>query len=403
MRAIITIFFLAILSTNTWSQSRDNYLAAKACIVQNKYDTALYFLDQAINAGQTDAELYMTRGQCFFELREYGKAYEDFYQAERRRSGMASLYLAKTEVRLNHPEQAIKYLRIHLDSRYKLPEMEILLDEDLNTLETREDWKAMWNEKNWYNQNDEDFQAALNMEKSGDYLEAINVLNDLEKKGYRKSEVLTLKAEIFGRLGNDKAMASEIDRAIGSDVRNHEALFLRAKLYLDEERFEDAATDCDKLLRLDPANFDAYLVRAVARSGSGNLQGAVEDIDNFLVYFPKNDSAYFLKGKIQYDHKKYLNALQSLNRALELNSGKAEYFHYRGLVYASTGTLQYAEKDFSMALDLNPSNPETWLEKGKVAARLGKLEDACHDYKKAYQYGLYEARSYIDKNCSGNE
>jgi len=403
MRAFITILSLSILSGNIWSQSIDNYLAARACMTQNNYDSATHFLDMAILANQSDADLYMTRGICNFELNNYARAYEDFYQAERRRSGMASFYLAKTEVRLNHPEQAIKYIRIHLDSRYKLPEMELLLDEDINTLETRDDWKTLWNEKEWYNTNDEDFQKALYLEKSGDYLEAINVLNDLEKKGYKKSEVLTLKAEMFGLLGNEKAMASEIDKAVTSDVRNHKALYLRAKINLDNKNYEEALSDCNKLIRVDPANFDAYLIRAFARSGTGDLKGAVEDIDNYLVYFPKNDSAYFLKGKIQYTHRKYLNALQSLNKALEMNTGNALYFHYRGLVYASTGTLQYAEKDFSMALDLDPYNAETWFEKGKVSARLGKLDDACHDYKKAYQYGLYDARDYIDKNCPGNE
>jgi hypothetical protein len=53
-----------------------------------------------------------------------------------------------------------------------------------------------------------------------------------------------------------------------------------------------------------------------------------------------------------------------------------------------------------MALDLDPLNGETWFEKGKVAARLGKVSMACHCYQKAFQYGVYEAREYLDTNCN---
>ena len=67
---------------------------------------------------------------------------------------MGSFYLAKTEVKLNHPEQALKYLRNHLSSRYKMPEDEIMLDEDLSQLEGTPGWQQLWNEKKWYSQED---------------------------------------------------------------------------------------------------------------------------------------------------------------------------------------------------------------------------------------------------------
>ncbi len=76
----------------------------------------------------------MNLGLCHFNMNNFPAAREAFYEAEKRREGMGSLYLAKTEVKLNHPELALKYLRIHLSSRYKIPEKEILLDPDLSQL-----------------------------------------------------------------------------------------------------------------------------------------------------------------------------------------------------------------------------------------------------------------------------
>lgn len=403
MRATISILIVTLWSLNLSGQSPDNYLLGKALEIQKKNDSALIYFNRAVESNPGNVDLLYTRGKCYFDLQKYANAYDDFFQVERRQNGMASFYLARTEVHLQHPEQAIKYLRIHLSSRYKLPEKDILLNEELSSLDNRADWKALWNERKWYSQYDMDYQEALFLLDNGSHLDAINVLNRLEKSGYNKSEVLTRKAEIYETLGNKKAVMSEIDKAVKSNSRNITALNIRAKSYIREGKYEEALADCNRLIRMDPASFDTYLLRSNAKSEMGDLGGAVEDIDNYLIYFPRDDSAYFIRGTIQYKHSKYLNAIQSLNKALELNTGKAEYYHYRGLVYAKTGTLKYAEKDLSMALDLDPVNGETWFEKGKIASRMGKIETACHDYKKAYQYGVYEARDFLDKKCTANE
>ena len=402
----IAIFSLLIISGTlpSFSQTMDPYLAARACMAQEKYDSALVFLNSAADQDPGDVDVLYHRGLCYFKELNFRKAYEDFLQVEKKKKGMASFYLAKTEVHLKHPEQAVKYLRIPLSSRYKLPEKQILLDEDLASLEKRSDWRALWNEKNWYNQNDRDFQEAVFLSNHGSYLDAINILNYLEKRKFRKTDVHKMKAELFSELGNERASMSEINSAVESDVRNHAALQMRADKFREAEKYEEALNDYNKLLRLDPASFEAYLSRATSKNETGDLEGALEDVDIYLLYFPERDTAWFVKGQIQYRHKKYLDALQSMNKALDMNKGEPAYYHYRGLIYANrSGTLQYAEKDFSMALDLDPLNGETWMQKGKVASRLGKPETACHDYKKAYQYGIHEARDFIDKHCLGNE
>ena len=309
MKTVSIILILFAWTQNSLPQSADNYLLGRAYMVREHYDSALVHFDLALEKNPGNIDILYNRGLCHFNLRQYTKSHEDFYQVERRQKGMASYYLAKTEVRLNHPEQAVKYLRIHLSSQYKMPERDILLDDELSTLEKRDDWKALWNERTWYNKNDRDFQEALLSISKGSYLDAINTLNDLERTGYNKSKVLTLKAEIYELLGNQKAMMSEIDKAVKSDVRNHKALHIRAKYYLLDGKYREALSDCDKLIRLNPSDFDAYLVRAVAKSETGDLNGAVEDIDIYLIYFPRDDSAYFLKGKIQYGHNKYLLSL----------------------------------------------------------------------------------------------
>ncbi len=398
------LFLLAavILSAVHVVGQTDPHLQGRAFMVKEQYDSAVIYLENALLKDPGDLEIMVQLGLCRFKQNDFTAAYDAFYEVERRRTGMASYYLSKTELKRNHPDQALKYLRIHLSSRYRLPEKEILLDEEIGQLESHPGWQKLWNEKKWYSAGDRDFQEAMFQKDNGNYLDAINLLNKLEKQGYERSRVQAEKADIYSILGNEKTARTEIKAAVESDVRNLDALMIHAGYLVKDASYEDAVIELSKLIRKDPARFEAYLLRARAKSGNGDLRGAIQDMDSYLAYFPEDDHAHYQKGLIQFSHGRYLNAIQSYNRSLELNSGEASYYFARGVTYAATGTVRYAEKDLSMALDLDPLNGETWYEKGRVSEKLGKQQDACHCYGKAFQYGIFEARDYLDKNCTMN-
>jgi tetratricopeptide (TPR) repeat protein len=378
----------------------DHYLAGRACMEEKMYDSALFHLEKALVQNPGKAELYYQLGILQFTLKNYPVARDAFYETEKRRKGMGSFYLAKSEIRLSHPQQALKYLRIHLSSRYKKSESEILLDEDISTLEGSPGWQELWEEKRWYTSMDKEFQDAIFLKSQGDYLEAINQLNSLEKKGYKKSMIQSEKAAIYKELGNLKASRSALKSAVESDVRNLDALQQLAVMQTEDGDAEEAVEGLNKLIRQDPARFEAYLQRAEALSQMGELSASLSDMELYLSYFPENDAAIYRKGLIQFKHGKYLDAIQSFNRSLALNQGEASYYYARGLTYAATGTTRYAEKDMSMALDLDPLNGEIWFEKGKLDDQLGNKQSACHCYQKAYQYGIFEAGELMNKRCN---
>lgn len=387
---------LLIIPLMAYGQS-DPYLSGRASMIDGSPDMAADFLEEALLESPGKAELFYHLGLARFELQDYPAARDAFYECEKRRKGMGSFYLAKIEAKLNHEQQALKYLRIHLSSRYKISESEILLDEDLSTLEGLPGWQQLWNEKKWYSGPDMEYQQAIYLKKQGDLLGAINVLNKLEKQGYKRSMVQTEKAILYQDLGNLKAASSSLKSAVKSDARNLDAQQQLAGILAAEGDAEEAVAGLDRVIRQDPARFGAYIQRAEALSLTGDLTGAIKDMDLYLAYFPKNDSAIYLKGMIQFAHGKYLDAIQSFNESLALNSGKSEYFYGRGRTYAATGTTRYAERDMSMALDLDPLNGEIWFEKGKLAEQLGDITDACHCYQKAYQYGIFEAGELSSK------
>jgi tetratricopeptide (TPR) repeat protein len=390
---------LLFMSVAAFGQT-DHYLAGRACMDGGLYDSALFHLELGLQENPGKAERYYQLGVSYFILRNYPAARDAFYEAEKRSKGMGSFYLVKSEIRLNHTQQALKYLRIHLSSRYKKSESEILLDGDISTLDGLPEWQQLWSEKRWYTAGDKAFMDVLFLKSQGDYLEAINQLNILEKKGYRRSKVHSQKAAIYMELGNTNASRSALKSAVKSDARNLDALQQLALMQMADGDAKEAVEGLNRLIRQDPARFEAYIQRAEAQSQMGDLTGALLDMERYLTYFPIDDSALYRRGLIQFQHGKYLDAIHSFNESLSLNKGEAAYYFARGRTYAATGTTRYAVQDMSMALDLDPLNGEIWYEKGRLADQMGDGSTACHCYRKALQYGVFEAGELINKRCN---
>lgn len=398
---VLTVFIALFISQSISGQPGfDNYLKARSLMQTTEYDSALYYLELANKENPGNIDIVYHRGLCNFNLKLYDDALADFLSVNKRRSGMGSLMLAKTEARLNHNELAVKYLREHLSSHYKLPEKEILLDQDFARLESSSAWKSLWRERNWYTPLDQDLQDILYMKSKGDYLEVINRLNALEQKRYKRSLVNQHLAETYLALANLKAASEALDRSISADTRNMEALKLRINLHITQGDFEKADKDCDRLLRQSPDEFDYYLISGKVKSRLGEYEKAIKSIRSYLRFYPHSDKAYSELGLIHYSNGKYLEALKSFNRALSINDGIAAYFFNRGQAYAATKTYNYAVRDFSMALDLDPVDPEIWYSKGLADLELGNSTSACFSFKKAFQFGKFEASEYVRKICN---
>lgn len=398
MRYCLIVISLVLFSGHLSGQP-DPYLSGRASMLKGEYELARMHFEQALESEPGNTEILLQMGISCLELDRATEAWDCFFEVEKRKKGMASFYLAKTECRLNHPEIALKYLREHLSSHYRRPEKELLLDEDLMKLEGSQGWQTLWNEQSWYGEDEQILQEAIFLAEHGQELESLNKLIILEKKGFRKSEVRFQKALIYDRLGNKKAAASSLEDALKSDSRNLDALARLVPYQVENRDMEDALYNLNRILRSQPYRFEAYLLRAEVQSSLQRLKEAEEDIDLYLTYFPESHRAHYLKGKIRYDHGRFLDAIRSFNQALKMDAGESEYYFSRGLSYAATGTTKYAEQDMSMALDLDPYNGQIWLERGKLKEKLGQRPAACQCYRKAFQYGIFEAGELVRKTC----
>jgi tetratricopeptide (TPR) repeat protein len=399
MRTIIIFIAVFFLQNISAQGIHNDFLKARSLMLVENYDSALHYLNMAEERTPGNIDITYNRALCYFELKKYEAALADLLFVNKRRPGMGSVMLAKTEIRLNHPELAIKYLKEHLNSHYKLPEKAILLDEDIKSLESSQAWKSLWKEKEWYSAFDKELQEIIHLKSRGENLEAINRLKTLEQKNFKRSLVNQYIAELYISLNNSRAAAEALEKSITADYRNIESLKLRIDLLEKKGDFENAAADCNRLLRQSPDEFDYYLIAGRINSKLGNYENAVESVKFYLNLYPQSSKGINELGLVYFSSGKYLDALKSFNKSLELETGIASYYYNRGRAYAATNMHKFASDDFAMALDLDPVDPEIWYSKAITDLALGKKDSACISFRKALQYGKAEANEYIINNC----
>ncbi|HKK63421.1 MAG TPA: tetratricopeptide repeat protein [Bacteroidales bacterium] len=399
MKQIITIIYL-LLSITAYAQGGDEaYIHALASMSKGKYQSAIELFDKEINRNPNNMKAVYQRGICHYKLNRFDMAISDFILVNKRVPARSSLMLAKCEARLGHEELAIKYLREHLSSKYKIQEKDILLDPDLDRISHLQLWKKLWQEKEWYTAYERELNEAKYLKSTGNYPDALNLLEKLDERGVNRSEVNRIKAEIYLENNNPEAAEESLNESVRSNRNNSSALKMRIALDTQNGNYKRAEHDCRRLIQQSPQEFSYYLTLADMLAHNDKFAEAQKYAEFYLSLFPESASGLNILGVIHYRNKQYLNALKVYNTALESEQGKSELFFNRGRVYAATDMYEYASRDYAMALDLEPTNADIWFEKGISDLERGDEETACFNFKKSLQYGRKDALDFIHQIC----
>lgn len=393
--------FLIFLPETGYSQKvpDQNLLKGVAFAEIQAHDSVIYYFNQAGASLESYPIAYVFYGRSLLEKGQNIIALNEFLKAEKIDAGLASFWIAKAYARENDADKAIEYLEINYKSRYQEQESRILLDPDFQKFENHEKWIAYL--KNTGNHtslegllSETDYQI-----RSGNYPEALEMLNDGLKRGLMKSPLYGKRADVFIAMNNFRMAANDLSIAIEGDKRDARLYTKRAEAYMKLEKFKLAVPDYDQAIKLAPLSLHLFKDRALAHNKIGNYEQAVQDISYFLQYFPQDHDGWYQAGMIHFSNQKYLSSMPAFNKAIELNTSHADYYAARGETYLQTKTFRYAWNDFSMALDLNPVNPKVYLSKGIAAINLRNMTDACNCFEMAKRQGNYKAEEYINRYC----
>jgi tetratricopeptide (TPR) repeat protein len=386
----LPVLFLLAGLLHLSALGQDPYLLGIARLQEGSYDEARNYFEQLLATDTDDPEGLLKMAETYYLAADYQHAITYLERIEDQRPGMGSYQMAKNYAKLGDAGMATLYLEKHLRSEYKHPSSKILLDEAFLSLETSREWKSLW-KNDWYTEDELLFQEITYLTGSKDFLDALDLIEQSLDGSADRALLLCARGAVFHGMGNYQNSIQAYTAAIDLTRMNAQSFHGRAKSYMALGKFKDAIPDLKRTLLLQPEKLELLKELSEANRAAGNFDQAAKLVQDYIVYFPEQAEAHYKHGIILFESGKYLKALSSFNHCLELETNDPRFFAARGKTYLATSTYTYALNDFGMALDLDPKNHEVWFQRGMVKWQTNDREGSIADWELAARYGSEKA------------
>lgn len=404
MKRIVTILLYFIFSIQyAITQDIDtNYLRGNSAFAHQNYKQAAAYLTKALQNAPNNTDLLLKTGIAHFNANRIDRAITYFEQVEKYKHGLASIHLARCYAAKDDVEKTIEYLKIHLNSRYRLPMNVIKLDKNFHHIHKNPQWLELW-KKDWHTDYEMKISDASYELNYNNYSEAFTILDNILSKSKQRHEAYFVRGQVYEARDDLKNALKDYDKAV--EIRKYERPYRekRAEVLLKMGKFRKARNDYDELIRQYPYQIDYYLKRAEALTGLDEYEEALRDIQLYLSIVEQSKEGKYLCGMIYYEQGDYFDALKYFNAIVDQHTTEAKYFIARGNTYFKTQTYKYAIKDYTMALDISPREGEVYYNRGIARQQTGDIKGACHDWKRALQYGFMQADEKLREFCQTDE
>jgi tetratricopeptide (TPR) repeat protein len=180
------------------------------------------------------------------------------------------------------------------------------------------------------------FYKALILFKYGEYNDALNILNKIEKKlspEIFSDEIISEFKEIWFHIGNchlnlkDFSLALyAYNKAVRENPENSDIIYSRAAIHYNNKNWEEALKDYNKVIKLNRKNTTAFYYRGLCNRELFNYNEAIKDFDYLIKIAPKNGLFYHTRGVVYAEKGNHKNAINDYNIALELDPNNADIF-----------------------------------------------------------------------------
>jgi tetratricopeptide (TPR) repeat protein len=398
MKKIITFSWVLLSTCFIFGQADPDYLLkAKALNEAGKPDQAITILDRALTE-KKEYQSYIQRAEANSLRGDYSAAIADLNEANKIAQASGEYDLARIYSLKGDASTALYHLELNLNSRYKRPEKEVMLDPAFSTIENKQEWRQFW-KKEWYSIPERSISEIEYYISAGKTEESREVLSDL-KKNYESNPDI-IYAEALINLGSGKypeviKVATELNN---TNPGNEKYLRLLAKAQTGASDPAGTSVTYSELLSSGVADAELLMMRAECYKKTGETDKALSDIKRYLEIYPENRAALSLAGKVEARSGDNLQAIQYFSENLKIHPNDPECYVDRADAYFVSKSWNMAINDYSMSLDLKPGNSDVWLNKGISLLNSGKVEDACHDFRRSFSLGNKRVAEYISKYC----
>ena len=206
----------------------------------------------------------------------------------------------------------------------------------------------------------EDFAAAVNYYKLGEYKKVIKTINKIQNKGQMDARLALLKYEAYKGLNKYREAKDALNLAIRFDPSCYEAYIALAILSIEDSNPAEAKNYFRHALEIYPnlsnsAGILYYYSKLCILNK--DFDGALQNILSAIEINGDEELYYLELGKIYLYKKDYLRAINALEY---INSEdikiKSEVFNYLGMAYYKRGNLKISLEYFKKAINLEPNN-----------------------------------------------
>ncbi len=396
MKCLALQFLLVIYFEASCQNEIDLYNRANAQLQYQNYDEAIALLTKAILAKPDFADAYAMRGDCYYYLKEYPTAIENYVRDGTFKKNRSSYSLACTYALTGNTNEAFRALESNLGSEYKVRMSHIVQDPDLASLHADARWEPL-TKKQWYSPlenalHDVDVKLAAN-----DLPGALSSAHKAVSLDPKSARAFGTRAILYLRSNELQKCLDDLDQAIRLEPAS---VYYGNRAYAHNKvgNKPQSLSDYEKAIQLDPTNL-VYYDLGIARYVNGNKQGALDAMRKHISYFTMDEMGLYFGGVIASELEQFNEALGYLNRAIEANSQIPDFYLRRGDAYFLLKRYEDARDNYGKVIELDPANAYAYYLRGNARGSLLDKDGACSDWKKAQEMGYEDPNGYIRDLC----
>jgi tetratricopeptide (TPR) repeat protein len=335
-----------------------------------QWDMALNAFSRALEIDNTNASLYINRGNVLLEMECLNDA-------------LSCFECAIDLENYNHIAHYNKGIVLH-----KLKLFEDSIANYDRAIKIKPDFAIAYSNRG---------NVLLELRRFEDALENFNEAIALKKDYF---EAHTDRGNVLTELNRYKEALDSYDRAI--TIRNDYALAHsnRGIVFLKLKHFDDAIACFDKAIELKPDYAEAY-------SNLGNVfrelnlyQDAIACFSKAIELRPDYAQAFSNLGSVFTTLMLLDEALVALDKAIELNNDHSEAYLNRGCLFFKRYCFEEALADFDKAINLRSDYAQAYVNRGAVLHDLKRFNEAISNLDTAIQLQKDDAQAHHNKSHS---
>ncbi len=226
-------------------------------------------------------------------------------------------------------------------------------------------------------------KAQLFIDK-GDYLHALEILEDIEKYETGNYELFLLKGIVYNFIGRQKETNNYFEKAIeisGTDLID--CLFSIAVNYENIDDYTTALNYLQIANTKDSENLTVLFELGICYDRLENYENAIKIYNLCIDIGPFSDMVWFNLGVVYSKINEYDKAIETFDFALAINDKYYLAYFNKGNIFLNKGNYEKAIEAYKEYLVFEENHTETLCFIGECYERIGKLGIASDYYHKS--------------------